>query len=677
MSLVRNARNLVVSFMVALAGICGTVPLSAEGFQPVNPEELKITNEPLAPNASAIILYRQVDREDALAKYGASTTVIGDAGGKENVYVRIKILTQDGLKYATVEIPFDKWEAIDIRNLHARTIHPDGSVAEFAGNASVKQSNGKRVKTFTSPDVTLGSVIEYYYTVILSEAKFDWGIWGSPSDSRWILSDELFTKRARFSLLPSRGDQNNPVHVRWRWNYLPQGALPPQQGSDHIIRMALSNIPGVQWEEFMPPINEIKSRVDFTYTSEYETDATKYWRLQDKKLYTQFETFAGKGKGIQETLGQIVAANDSPEAKLHKIYTRVQQIRNITWDGPKNDDEKKHLVEKANTNVDDVLQHGFGSSIQLNWLFLALARAAGLDAFPVYASNRGDHLFKAANMDVSELDSRVVLLKLNGKDMYFDPGTPFTPFGLLPWNETQVQGLKLDRDGGAWIVTSIPASADSRILREGVLTFSDKGTLEGKVTETFTGLEGMTHRKNEIQDDDAARKRYLEEDLKSQIASGSAVELSNRPDWKSSDIPLTAEFTVKIPAWGSIVGRTAFLPLGIFAASEKNAFQSETRNYPIVFEYPCQKEDDVTITVPPGWQIASLPSGQNLDVKAALYAIKVENDKGAVHVHRELNSDMLMVKQEFYPALRNFYQIVRSGDAEQVTFLATATKASN
>jgi len=140
---------------------------------------------------------------------------------------------------------------------------------------------------------------------------------------------------------------------------------------------------------------------------------------------------------------------------------------------------------------------------------------------------------------------------------------------------------------------------------------------------------------------------------------------------------LTAEFTVKIPAWGSIVGRTAFLPLGIFAASEKNAFQSETRNYPIVFEYPCQKEDDVTITVPPGWQIASLPSGQNLDVKAALYAIKVENDKGAVHVHRELNSDMLMVKQEFYPALRNFYQIVRSGDAEQVTFLATATKASN
>jgi hypothetical protein len=51
-------------------------------FQPVSPEEIKMTSESLAPGAPAIILFRQVDRDDS----GLST--------RENEYVRIKILTE-------------------------------------------------------------------------------------------------------------------------------------------------------------------------------------------------------------------------------------------------------------------------------------------------------------------------------------------------------------------------------------------------------------------------------------------------------------------------------------------------------------------------------------------------------------------------------------------------------
>ena len=38
--------------------------VAAIGFQPVSADELKMTSEPKAPGAPAIILYRQVDRED-------------------------------------------------------------------------------------------------------------------------------------------------------------------------------------------------------------------------------------------------------------------------------------------------------------------------------------------------------------------------------------------------------------------------------------------------------------------------------------------------------------------------------------------------------------------------------------------------------------------------------------
>ena len=72
-------------------------------------------------------------------------------------------------------------------------------------------------------------------------------------------------------------------------------------------------------------------------------------------------------------------------------------------------------------------------------------------------------------MQSKKLDANVVLVKVNGKDMYFDPGAAFTPFGLLTWSETGVDGLRMDKDGGTWIRTTLPASAESQIHREAKL----------------------------------------------------------------------------------------------------------------------------------------------------------------------------------------------------------------
>src|SRR5437660_9035741 len=91
-------------------------------FQPVSAEELKMTSEPKAPGAPAIILFRLVDRDDR------------GLTAHEDVYFRIKILTEEGRKYADVEIPFYK-EQGKIVNLRARTIKPDGTILEFSGKA--------------------------------------------------------------------------------------------------------------------------------------------------------------------------------------------------------------------------------------------------------------------------------------------------------------------------------------------------------------------------------------------------------------------------------------------------------------------------------------------------------------------------------------------------------------
>jgi hypothetical protein len=631
------------------------------GFQPVSTDELRITNEPLAPGAPAIILYRQVDRDD------------NGRTSHEDDYIRIKILTEEGRKHADVEIPFLKGSQ-DVVGVKGRTIRPDGTIVNFDGKVFEKYLvKGRGVKylakTFTLPDVQVGGIIEYSYTVDLGEYML--------FDSHWILSDDLFTKKAQFSLKPYRGTYEL-WSLRWSWNVLPAGTVSPKQGSDGTVRMEAANIPAFQTEDYMPPPDELRSRVDFIYEQGFvEKDQASYWRSFGKKQNGQLESFIGKRKAMEQAVAQIISPNDSQEVKLRKIYDRVQQIRNTSYELQKTEQEQKREKEKPAENVEDVWKRGYGDGVQLTWLFLGLVRAAGFDAYGCWVSSRSQYFFSPVTMQRSKLNTNVVLVKLNGKDVYFDPGAAFTPFGLLTWYETSVPGLRLDKDGGTWIVTTLPQASDSRVERAGKLKLSDTGDLEGKLTVTYVGLDAMYNRLEERNADEVERKKFLEERVTSQVGAAADAELTNKPDWAGSETPLVAEFNVKIPGWASNAGKRVMIPAAIFTAGEKGVFEHTNRVQPIYFEYPHTKMDDVTVELPPGWQVSSVPPEQVRDGHVIVYSLKVESSPGTLRLTRKLAVDVLLLEPKYYPALRNFFQTVRTSDGVQIVVVPGEIHASN
>src|SRR5579863_6121211 len=401
--------------ILAAAVLCPPALWAGLGFQPVNPDELKMTSEPQAPGALAVILRREVDRDDR------------GLTAHEDDYFRIKILTEEGRKYADIEIPFFKDQGT-IVNVHARTIRPDGSIANFNGQVfekSIVKTKGVRylAKTFTLPDVQVGGIIEYYYTTDFSE-QFVF-------DSHWILSNELFTRSAKFSLHPYVSDYM-PVNVRWSWQGLPAGTAQPKEGPDHVIRLEASNIPAFQTEDYMPPENELKSRVDFIYSDELpERELDKFWKKFGKKKNDQLESFIGKRKAMEQALSEIVAPSDSPDVKLQKIYVRVQKIRNTSYEVEKTEQEQKREKEKDPENVEVIWKKQYANGRDLTWLYLALVRAAGFEAYGLWVADRRNYFFAPQVMDTHKLDANVVVVKVNGKDVFFDPGAQFTPFGML------------------------------------------------------------------------------------------------------------------------------------------------------------------------------------------------------------------------------------------------------
>ncbi|MGA2979499.1 MAG: DUF3857 domain-containing protein [Terriglobales bacterium] len=624
-----------------------------------------MTSEPKAPGAPAIILFREVDRDDG----GTANTVSGiTLTAHEDIYLRIKILTEEGRKYADIEIPYWK-DAIGITKLHARTIKPDGSIVDFDGKVfdkTIVKALGVRylAKTFTLSDVAVGGIIEYFYTIDFS-ARY-------AVESHWILTDELFTKSAKFSLKPRTGSF---FHLRVQWN-LPAG-MQPVIAPNHDVHLEARDIAAFHVEDFMPPENELKARVDFIYTNSYESDPDKYWKQFGKQCNDWFESFIGKPKVMEQAVAQIVSSSDSPEVKLEKIYARVQQLRNLTYEAAKTEQEKQRSKEKSPNNVEEVWKWQRGSAVDLTWLFAGLARAAGIETYGAWVSDRSNYFFDPKTMDGNRLNSNVALVKVNAKDVYFDPGSAFVPFGMLPWSETGVSGYKLDNDGGVWIKTTLPDSSQSRIERKAELKLTDEGDLEGKLKATFTGLEASHRRVEERFADDAARKKFLEDEVKGWIPSTSEVELTNQPDWKSSSPAMVAEFTLKVPGWVSGAGRRALLPVGLFGATEKHLFDHAERVHPIYFAFPFQRVDDVTIELPLGWQILNVPAPQKNDGHVVVYTSKAEINKGTLELHRVLNVDIMIMEAQYYPALRDFFQVVRTADEQQVMLQPSSASARN
>jgi hypothetical protein len=106
-------------------------------------------------------------------------------------------------------------------------------------------------------------------------------------------------------------------------------------------------------------------------------------------------------------------------------------------------------------------------------------------------------------------------------------------------------------------------------------------------------------------------------------------------------------------------------------------FEHAHRVHSIYFEYPYAKADDISVELPPYWQVTALPKAQDMDGKVVTYSLRAENDKQQLHLVRRLNVDILLLDVKYYDSLRDFFQRIRAADEEQILLQPGAADASH
>jgi len=657
----RVQRQLALGALLLL--VVSVVPsrmFAFDDWQPISPDELKMTSEPAAPGASAVILYREESSDD-----------------NENYkwdYYRIKILTEEGKKYADVKIRYDN-QYFHITDLKARTIHADGTVISYDGklmdSTFLKGRHLKILqKTFTLPDVQVGSIIEYKY-----RTRWEQGI---AFAARWIVQDDLFQKRAKFSFAPFKhevlvgGFSGSQVGYTV---FLPPGSQIVHK-YDHFD-LEMSNVPAFTEEEFSPPSDEMKYRVRFYYERGNIRGPEDFWAMEAHDWGSAVGKFTSHSGNIDDQVRQLTAASDTPDQKLRKVYAKVQQITNLTYRRERTAAEEKTLNFKENKNADDVLRQNAGYHNQLTRLFVAMARSAGIEAHVLRVSTRDETFFSDKILDAGQLNSEVALVKIDGKDLYLDPGTRFCPYGVLEWRRTGVAGM-LDTGGSQakFVTTPYPELKNAVTQRVGVFSLNDIGDLKGQVRLVFTGQEALIRRLQGIENDETARKKDLEDELRRMLPATTTVHLIEAKGWDAVDDPLDALFTVEIPSFATTTGKRLLMTTSLFEVNSKTPFVHEKRVNPLYFEYPYRVLDQVMITVPTSFQIESLPKEQKVLAEFAGYVSTCKAEGQRVTFRRQLDVAGVMYPVKYYPQVKSFYEQVKSGDNE-TAILHAATVAQN
>jgi Domain of Unknown Function with PDB structure (DUF3857)/Transglutaminase-like superfamily len=656
----RHSRSLFpaifrTSLALVLLGSCAAV--RAADWPPLVPAELAMKDNPAEPGSDAMILYRE-QVADATRSF-------------ETFYYRIKIFNAAGKKHADVEIPFVKGFE-DIRDVHGRTVHPDGQSLEFDGKVLeklvVKAGSIKVLtKSITMPDVTAGSIIEYRYKIQLDPNRL--------YNTTWNVQEGLYTQHAHFVYLPYR---ESNAGMFWRSLRLPPG-MSPQKQKDGSYLLDANDLPGVPEEEYMLPVADIRGVMEFIYAVDTPTkNPQDYWNTVAKRWYGENSDFIGKHSEIKQAADQAVAPGDSPEEKLRKLYLRAQQVKNYQLDEDKTAQEAKRDNQKENKNVADVLKHGYGSGMDINRLFIALAQAEGFDAETVWSASRTDSAFHMELEDPKELNNEFVWVHTEAKDYFADPAVPWCPFGVVPWYDTAITVMRLTKQGAVFV--SVPANPTSQasVTRHADLAIDDDGKVTGTFRATFIGDRALGWRQDARNKDDAARKKMMLDELKQWFPVDTKIEITAINNWDKGDQPLEVVSTIETTGLLQSAGRRVLLPVDIYTSGRPQIFEHENRKQSVYFAYPYEETDEIRMRLPLTWKIESLPKPQTVDPGGKIhYELAATQDGGYMNIKRTISVGGIIYPVNQYSALRHFFGTVKANDEQQAIFQTGSGSGKN
>jgi hypothetical protein len=572
--------------MFLLATLCGAA--FAVEWRPIDPSEIAQKTPRVDPAADAEAIFWDVRIEDKFDGNGLSLTM--------NHYIRIKIFTERGKEqFATVEIP--RIGGRDISGVAARTIKADGTIVELKKDSIFDRELAQakhlklRGKTFALPNVEVGDIIEYQYKEHRNnEIASHMRLYFQREIPMWNVAYHL--KPLSIPMLP------------WGMRTMAfQCQLPPfRKEPNGFFTTSLNNVPAFKSEPYMPPEDQVRAWVLIYYEEDKKIEPEKFWKDIGKADFARFKPLIKADDAVKRLAVELTSGAQSPEDKLAALdaFCRTK-IRDL-WSNSSHATAEERKAVKENHSPSDTLKQKSGRGMDLNYLFAALATAAGFDARMARISDRGDIFFHPQRTTTYFMESFSVAVKVGDRWTFFDPSTSYLERGMLRWQEEGSRALISDPKEGFFVDTQYSGPQRSKRARKATFKLLEDGGLKGSVEYSYTGhvaerqkreWEDMTPAQQEDDWKDSTQRRLGDVEISAFTSEGGADPFK----------AVTVRHEINVPGYATRTGRRILFQPAFFQRNVAPRFSESARQWDLYFEYGWAEEDEVTIDLPDGWEL--------------------------------------------------------------------------
>ena len=636
--------------IAAIFFLPATAQKSPVKFGEIPMEDMTMTTYPLDSSASAVVL---VDYGEA---YILSTTVSVKMTFER--HVRIKILKQEGTQWANAIIPlYDAGTSEEnVNNLKAVTYNlENGKIVEskMSKDAVFREKFNRFLihKKFTLPDVKVGSVLEYSYTVN-SDFLFNFPNWQFQRDIPTRLS-EYWAIIPDFCTFEKYMQGYVPVTSYEVKNLNISGIA--SKGHHYVC----TNVPAFKEEPYMTSESDYLAKVNFALSQinipgQMVHDIMGSWQKLSSRLMED-DAFYGAVKGsgfLKSTVAQLTQGITDPMEKIAAIHKYVKET--VEWDG--NEDFYAGNFKKA-------LEVKKGSSGDINLMLASMLQKAGLDVDMVLLSTR-DHGFVREQYPMSrQFNYAVCLVRLADKNIFLDATEKYLPVNVLPERCLNGRGLIVSSRNFGWINLDTKTKARTTVSAD--LQLQEDGLLKGKVAFTHDGYDAKRMRTEFAR---KGQETYIKEFMAGKWKLA-------KSDFKNIDEiakPAEESYELEVPDHAMVAGENIYFSPFVTSQIETNPYKAETRVYPVDYGNPIEKVYLCRIKAPDGYVIEQAPQSKILMMpgNAAKFVFNVAasptGDWISITSNFQINKSLFL--QDEYPNLREFYNQVVSKQSEQIVF---------
>lgn len=638
-------------------------------FGKVSKEELEEKFNPLDSSANAAYLYKyrrtyiQYRQEEGFSLV-------------TEIQERIKIYNQEGFDYATKIIRLHKQanEEEEVKSLKGYTYNLTNGREEEAklekeGIFNTEKSKYINETKFTMPNIKEGSVIEYKYEIV---SPFYWNVedFEFQHDIPVKNVEALFEVPEYFNFKPiSKGFiPMNPIHeakrgvIRFTSKERSMYSSTEFHSSEltftnNTTKFILSNIPALKDEPYVNNIENYRSAIKYelSYTN-FPDSPLKYfattWEDVVKTIYDSpnFGKELNQDRYYNDEIDALIANVDEPIKKAALIYNHVKS--KIKWNG--------YYGKFTDEGVKRAYLINEGNVAEINLMLTSMLRYAGLNANPVLVSTRqnGIPLFPTIdgyNYVISAIEMPEGTILLDATSNY---GVP----NILPLRTLNWEGRIIRKDKSSSTINLYPKdiSKNSSIM---LVNLSGSGNLEGNVRTIKTSYQAMKYREEYIGTD----KDHFLEKLENKY---NGMEISDFEVKNDTDVskPVMESFKFTLESQADIIGDKMYFSPLFFLKTKESPFKLEIREFPVDFGYPLNSRYMVTVNLPEGYKVESIPEPFALGLPDNLgsYKYNIVEKENVIQLIVETEINQPVISSLYYDALKAYFSKIIELEGGQI-----------